>query len=529
MRLVSKSKLDLLDESQFVRPVQLHRRDPRFADSASGDGAPADSKEDIAEQEERERQEQARAEKKRVREENQSQIAPTGKTQKIAAFQKKTEQNFNTDDTPEQQKKNQLRYEEALPWLLEDFGSDPKNRQIWQATYEAALSENFLAIIPHSSPDINNGVPHFSVIPLEKFYRFKEKPKFKTFSMEEREEVRKRKIRPARWELRERQDRDREQEMLSRDGGIANTGMALRRGMRGELIKSNERQKKSLFKREEGDEDVIDFDLEEEFADDEENELFEGDVEESKEAKDKIRKDQFAANTFDNIDPKAIEEEEERKKREREIRKALEKNTRKALVKRERNNEYETDSDTNPYASESASEDSDEERTKEEERRKEEEAKLKGEKPPSGTSTRGSNTPSGRASKHGAPSMQKTLSTNSLKRATSPNASDLSGNESSRKKQKKTHLPSASASISRPMSPEGSRQPSSTNLKKRPAGAGSGSDTDSVAAKPKRIKLANGASPNGSPAGSRAGSPAVGSRAGSPGASAKGTKLYNSD
>lgn len=144
------------------------------------------------------------------------------------------------------------------------------------------------------------------------------------------------------------------------------------------------------------------------------------------------------------------------------------------------------------------------ERQKEEERKREEEKaaaeKGKGkanepaEKSASGTSTKGSNTPSNRPK---TSDPLKLSSSQALKRPGSPNLSEQSGNESSRKKQKKF------------------------------GGGGSDSEaTDSGKPLASRIKqTASSQAPT--PGGSRAGSPVVGgtgSRAGSPAAGAAGAK-----
>lgn len=194
---------------------------------------------------------------------------------------------------------------------------------------------------------------------------------------------------------------------------------------------------------------------------------------------------------------------------------------------------------------------SDEEKQKEIDKRKEEEAKNKAKsesKLPSGASSKGTNTPSGRP-KHTDP-LKKSKST--LKRAGSPNLSESSGNESSRKKLKKKHHTSPGTSGtstpvpgSRPMSPAPSGQARKSSVIKlnvnpsklseiqnappnpSPVYGGSMSDGEATGGemsdggKKKKIKLRIG-----SPSGSRAGSPApgraasagVGSRAGSPAA-----------
>jgi transcription initiation factor TFIIF subunit alpha len=106
---------------------------------------------------------------------------------------------------------------------------------------------------------------------------------------------------------------------------------------------------------------------------------------------------------------------------------------------------------------------SDEEKQNEIDKRKDEEAKnkLKMEsKVPSGASSKETNTPSGRPKHTDALKKNK----NGLKRSGSPNLSESSGNESSRKKQKKnaSSRPSGTNTPvpgSRPMSPIPSSQP----------------------------------------------------------------------
>ena len=175
------------------------------------------------------------------------------------------------------------------------------------------------------------------------------------------------------------------------------------------------------------------------------------------------------------------------------------------------------------------------------------EAKL-----PSGASSKGTNTPSGRP-KHSDPLKK----AKSLKRPGSPNLSESSGNESSRKKHKKKHASSQPTGTStpipgsRPMSPAPSSQPAPNTSHRKSSivkltvapsklseiqsappnpspiqgsamsdGEATGGEMSDVGKK-KKIKLRLG----GTPAGSRAGSPAPGrassigaggSRAGSP-------------
>jgi len=176
----------------------------------------------------------------------------------------------------------------------------------------------------------------------------------------------------------------------------------------------------------------------------------------------------------------------------------------------------------------------------------------------SGSPSKGTSTSSHRPSKNGDLLKPSSSSTN-LKRSGSPLNSEASGNESSRKKPKKKHSPTSSSqpqvqtnntlkppsrSNSPTLPPSSSApQPNLTRKTsnvpaKRPRGGGSGSDTDGGAGsggdmsdgarKRQKLKL-NAPSKNGTPQGSRSGSPEVlntkaaqagagrGSRAESPG------------
>ena len=211
---------------------------------------------------------------------------------------------------------------------------------------------------------------------------------------------------------------------------------------------------------------------------------------------------------------------------------------------------------------------SDEEKQKEIDRKKDEEAKNKAKaesKLQSGASSKGTNTPSGRP-KHTDPLKK----SKALKRPGSPNLSESSGNESTRKKHKKYHSSQptgASTSIpgSRPLSPapsasqpvpgQSTRKSSIIKFNVNPTklsdiqsappnpgpipsshmsdGEATGGEM-SDGGKTKKIKLRFGS--NKSPDGSRAGSPnpgragslgAGGSRAGSPAVQNQSKKTLN--
>jgi hypothetical protein len=93
---------------------------------------------------------------------------------------------------------------------------------------------------------------------------------------------------------------------------------------------------------------------EDRFADDEEHaDLFNDEQDEdTKAAEQRIKEDQLKANVFDLKEEKDYEDEEEREKKEREARRTFGKKVRKALKKRERNFDYSSGSDVNPYTDE---------------------------------------------------------------------------------------------------------------------------------------------------------------------------------
>ncbi|KAF2803782.1 Rap30/74 interaction domain-containing protein, partial [Mytilinidion resinicola] len=510
-----RAPVKIVNESEFTRPIRLHRRDPRAPPAGAGATViDEDPEATLEEDKERERAEIQKEERRRQREENQAKIAPST-TKKMPAFQKKTEQIYRPDDTPEAQKRSKLRYEEALPWHLEDFD----NKQTWVGSYEAELSDKHIMIVPDHKTD---GTPQYRMVPLERWYKFISKSKGKQFTADEADKkwntvgsvpsfIKNTEERIIKREREEYQKNRGPGKMKTRIAGRGDDDAPPRIGEDGMMIKVEE------------DADDIDFNYEDDFADDEEglNGLFEGDAEETKAAEEKIRRDRLAARIFDLRDESKVDVQEELDKEEAAKQKGLQKQLRKALMKREKNYDYEQ-SDSDRYGSSSESEDdSDVERQKEKERREEEERKAaerpgvakEGDKPASGASTKGTNTPSGQ---HKPVDVSKP---NSKKRPGSPNLSEASGNESARKKHKKKHRDgSGKGSL---VSVRLSDAQGAQNSSLRAAGSPSDSEiTDGGRRKQSlKLRLGTGRSPNGTPGGSRAGSPDTGaerSRATSP-------------
>lgn len=434
MRLISEQEVDPWDESQFTRPLRLHRRYAR--DQKLEPVVPENGVDD----KEREKEEIRKAERQAQKEANQAQIAPMEKAaqkKKLPQFKKKVEDVFYPQDTPEAQKRAKLRYEEGRPWHLEDF--DSKNT--WIGSYEEPLSET------HAMLSLDSG--HFRMVPLEKWYRFIPTNRYKTYTLDEAEKHMAKKVKDSRWFSENSMTDEQRQRMESERQNRLQRG---RVGMRGE--KSGPRKDDEDDERPEmvHDADEIDYNAEDEFQDDDEGGFFLGDEEEVKESERKIRQEMLGANIFAGTGVKEEKdwdaEEEAEKKKEAEERKKKRKLYR-ALVKNERKFEYDSQSD-HPYSEES-DESSSDELFKDPEIKKEEDknAVANGDKPISGASSVGTNTPSGRAEKHSDAMRNSQITGSGLKRPGSPNLSEASGSESSRKRVKKE----ANGQPSRPMSP----------------------------------------------------------------------------
>lgn len=455
-RFASKKVVDPRDESQFTRPVRLQRRDPRTrlhdlgADKGvTGQMAPSENSNQIDDLE-REEMEARKAAREQERAENLAQIAPSfGSAPKRTNVPKqKTQQVSKTDMTPEEISRSRIKYEEALPWHMEDF--DSKN--VWVGNYEAALSETHAIFILESTGNM-------TMIPVEKWYRFSAKNQFKTLTIEEAEKFMAKKIKDPRWFMEKQQEQAQRKELeqfaKQRKVYAGKQGTPAAEGL------------------ENGE---MDFE-EDRFADDEEHDDLFNEDEDAKAAEKRIKQDQLKANVFDLKNEKDYEEEELREKKEKEARRVLGKKVRKALQKREKNFDYSSGSDVNPYTDdevcllpvlvilqlmpsnldscwEQSSDESDAEKTKEEERKSEEEKNKKD----SVTSSRGNTTPSGRP-KH--TDLSKKGAGLSRKRLGSPYVSDASGTDTSRKKGKNKN--SSSQNLiqpgSRPMSPVASSIP----------------------------------------------------------------------
>lgn len=330
-RFQAKKDIDPRNQDEFVRPISLHRRDPR----QPGPGKPLRDEEmtEPVDEKERERQEILRAEKEAQRAADLALIAPSGNNASAMAAKKnqsfkneKTTQIHRIDKTEEDRKQSELRYEEALPWHLEDA----EGKQTWVGNYEAALSETNVILV------VEGG--RFKMVPIEKWYKFTPKNHFRALTIEEAEEQMKKKSKPTRWAMH-----DEEKQEITR---LKQETRKLIGGVYG--VKKESASFRNAGKRETEDADDLDFDGDDLFQDDDEQATVEPDNDEdAKEAKDKIKREQLGANMFGDADENDIEKELEKEEREEELRKKLGKSTKKALKKREKNYLYESDSSHN--------------------------------------------------------------------------------------------------------------------------------------------------------------------------------------
>ncbi|KAK3318397.1 hypothetical protein B0H66DRAFT_236191 [Apodospora peruviana] len=480
MRLTGRpgQKLDVTDQDQFPRPVTLHRRDPRlppaYRMNVKVELEPANPADDA----EAERLRQQKAERDAQRERDQALIAPVVKNNEPKQKQTKKDKvsAFYGRNSDAQKKQSGLRYEETLPWHLEDADG---TAGVWVGSYIAGLSDLNCALVIDG--------PSFRMIPLERYYKFDEKPRFDTLSLDDAEKMMLTNKDVKRWVMRDVEKQNQEKEKSEYRSFLSGRPR----------IKTESATSRNALKTEKQDDQDIDMSGDE-FQDDDETPGFEAEDEDAKEAKERVRREQVAANLFGAGEESKVDEEERERQIEKLKLKTIGKTTKKKLMKLEHAMDYD-DSDSendNPFTdNESESESEPEE--KKDEAKKEEEARQSDSKDASGATPMATDTPPGK----GKNALSKK---GKLKRPGSPNLSDSSGNESSRKKVK-TSMGTSSKVPSR----------SGTPLPGRPKGAGGatsdgeatageGSDGGLKLKKKIKIKSTGGSTPSAS----RAGSPA---------------------
>lgn len=329
--------VDPTNQDDFARPVTLHRRDPRQPPPGreAKEETPVD--ENPADTAEAERIAQIKAEREAQRAADDAQKAPVVKDTNAKAKQQKEPkkpgiQVHYAPRTDHQKKQAEIRYEEALPWHLED--ADGKN--VWVGQYENPLSNCKVALKIH-----NGG---YRIIPLEKWYKFHPKRgAFQAMSIEEAEKTMNKKVALGRWAVRDTQRQEAEKAMAE-SRAIINGRTA---------VKQESSTFKQASRQEKMDHDDIDMSGDE-FQDDDDTAGWEPDRDEdAKQAESRVRRDRLGANIFGEADEFKVEKEEADEKKEEEERKLFGKSLKKALRRRDKSFQYDSDSskERDPFAS----------------------------------------------------------------------------------------------------------------------------------------------------------------------------------
>ena len=334
---VEDPPIDPTDKDEFARPVLLHRRDARAPPPNRMAKEPTPEAKPPPDEAEVERLAQIKADKEAQRAIDQAKIAPVMKEatapKKPQKKQKEEKTSFSKfPKTQEARKEQDLKYEEALPWHLED--DDGKN--VWVGSYVSALSETNVILMIDGEK--------FRMVPLEKWYRFTSKPPFRALDIDQAEAFLNKKMDSGIWAKRNEEKRATDREM--------NETRRMLYG-RGQMVKTESATFKAASRSEKMDHDEIDME-DDQFQDDDENPSFErnNEDEEEREAKDRIKREQLGANLFGDADEREIDRDLEEQLKEEMERKELGKRTKKALIKRDNEVIYESDnSDENPWSS----------------------------------------------------------------------------------------------------------------------------------------------------------------------------------
>lgn len=256
-------------------------------------------------------------------------VAPhAGQTLQRKQFRKRTHEVFQQDEQV-----RQLRQEEKFPWIIEDS----EGQQTFQGSLEGGQGGSYVFLTLTTDG--------FDVTPLSKFYRFGQRQKYQTMSLDEAEEKMKKHKSLPRWVMKE-----------SDDGNGPSAPSA--EPQRQYRMKTTSHNQRSNVKAEEQEEEL---DFNEDFADDEEQHALVEDEEDNKDLEERIKKEMLSANAIGEADAEAENEADQAAKAK------LDKEGRRVqrfLEKVEKNNMYESDSDSNPYESSSSSSEEDEKDTK---------------------------------------------------------------------------------------------------------------------------------------------------------------------
>lgn len=218
-----------------------------------------------------------------------SQVAPDGgaRKNKKNLFKRKTKQINLMDEA-----KRKLRYEEHYPWVIEDY----TGKNVYVGNYEAGSTELLHVLFVFDKDG-------FKMIPAEKVYRFTPRNKYATLTLEEAEQKMEKNSSVPRWLMKHIEndsiaegspDQRFRNNSPSANGRVINDNTRGRR-MRTVIGGSSSSGHTNSGSGKDRDSDHDDLDFEEEFADDEEAPIMDGDEEENKMSERKIKKEMLRA------------------------------------------------------------------------------------------------------------------------------------------------------------------------------------------------------------------------------------------
>ncbi|CAG8635141.1 11758_t:CDS:2 [Acaulospora colombiana] len=240
-------------------------------------------------------------------------------------FKKKTTQVFLADP-----KSRELKAEESIPWVLEDFGGE----NTFVGDYIGGDSAKYCILLRQGDK--------FRVVPVHRFYEFQRKLKIRTLTIEEAEEqmARAKKMDNDRWLMRRFGKGKETEDVAENEGGIYDPKSSIRT-VEGEddLHGSGDERRPA---REEYEEEM---DYDEVFEDDDEgvpddaNPLFDEETKEVGKLKAKVK------HPFEINDPSLSDNGDELTTEGKQMK--------KLIRELDDNDAYESDRESNPYASES--------------------------------------------------------------------------------------------------------------------------------------------------------------------------------
>lgn len=307
-RFASRRPIDPRNEDQFEKPVYLLRQDVRAPTPGTPEWAEME-----AEMARRAAEGADDAQRNAAKDLAKAEIAPSLAKKKAKPMKKKMKEARTKNDSEASKKKWQLKYEESMPWHLEDA----EKKAIWMGTYEAASSDTWTQLKYEETPK----GPRYVLTPLHKWYKFGPKTRLDPEMVRLNEErVKMTTAQPSFMDAFIKNEAKQEEE--ERDYKNAQVGGG-KKMFAGTFENIDDLQ---------NDEEM---DFEEDWADDEAPAAIEGDEADVKHVEEKLKRDQLKANFF-GLRSTADYLEDERRENERQ-RLLLEegRKTALALVKRE--------------------------------------------------------------------------------------------------------------------------------------------------------------------------------------------------